>query len=592
MAVDLLRFETLCSRLPIRDRDTGYTVPFLFSPSQQHIQRATIEGQRRDMPLQAILYKSRRTGGSTWGVALLIAHCLSKPDAKAAIIAQLDSTAKELYDERAVPFAQALQKRGINVEITKTDIRFHFPNGKYSRLYRATAKTVIGGRGLTASAVLLSEAAFYPGDDSFVAILNAISKDPDNIIIIETTPNGIEGPGEVFFNYWNDAIEGANSFIPIFMPWHEDPGLSLPEDMAADAPKDEYEEWLMKEFGCTKGQIAWYRWAMATKCAGSHDKMKQENPSTPDEGFIASGTPAFDSDEQTRARHCVLKPLCRGSMFTYEDEATPEFKEQHNGNIFLWEYPQPDDPYFVGVDAAKGVGTGDFAAIVGWNGRTGDMAFRFADRLAPESAAYFVNGLCRWYNNAMVNIEFTGGWGYIIAKELRDRYYYPTQYLWRSRDESIEAKPRKAMGWETTDRTRRMLIDLYRTSLRRRECSPCDEAFVQQMSRASMELGWRWTVIKGHDDIFMAGMLGWVAREQYYFPKFAAKGTNPNTQENALNREGATVDPGKATLGTVRWVEDKFTTAGGMLLGRGSDHLKFLDRYNAAKRRGDPLEGV
>jgi hypothetical protein len=94
MPIVLPRFEQLCSRLPIRDRDTGYTVPFLFSQSQQHIQRAVAEGRRSDMPLQVILYKSRRTGGSTWGVGLLIAHCLSKPDAKAAIIAQLDKTAK------------------------------------------------------------------------------------------------------------------------------------------------------------------------------------------------------------------------------------------------------------------------------------------------------------------------------------------------------------------------------------------------------------------------------------------------------------------------------------------------------------------
>jgi hypothetical protein len=379
------------------------------------------------------------------------------------------------------------------------------------------------------------------------------------------------------------------------MPWHEDPGLCLPEDMAADAPKNQYERWLMREFACTKGQIAWYRWTMATKCAGSRDKMKQENPSTPEEGFIASGTPAFDSDEQDAARHCVQKSICRGSMFTYEDETTPDFREQDNGDIVLWEYPIPGDPYYAGVDAAKGVGTGDFAAIVGWNGRTGNMAFRFAARLAPESAAYFVNGLCRWYNNAMVNIEFTGGWGYIIAKELRDRYYYPTQYLWRSRDDSIEAKPKKTMGWETTDRTRRMIIDLYRTALRRQECSPRDDAFVQQMSRASMELGWRWTVIKGHDDIFMAGLLGWVAKEQYYFPTFATAGKpNPNTQENAMGKlgTGATADPAQAKIGTIKWTEDKFMTAGGSILVNGSDHLKFLAKYNAAAKRGNPLEGV
>jgi hypothetical protein len=532
------------------------------------------------MPLQVILYKSRRTGGSTWAVALLTAHNMSRPGGKSAIVAQLEKTAKELYEERATPFAQAMQRRGVDIKADKTEIRYNFPGGHYSKLGRATAKTVIGGRGLTASAVLLSEASYYPGEESFVSILNALSKDPENIIVIETTPNGIEGPGEAFYNYWNAAVEGENGFIPIFMPWHQDPGFVLPDSMAPDAPKGEYEKWLVREFKCTKGQIAWYRWTMAKACAGNHDMMKQEYPSTPEEGFISTGRPAFDSVELSAAKRDNTKPVCRGTILT-TDSGIPIFEEAQDGPIRVWELPTEKGQYYIGADAAKGVGTGDFAAIVGWNGDTGRMAFRFAERVAPEALAYFLDGLGRYYNNAMINIEFTGGWGSTAAAELRDRYHYPQQYLWRgSRDDKVNAKSSTSLGWETTVRSRRMLFDRFRMALRRNEAHVTDVAFLQQMSRAQMEMGWNWQVIKGHDDIFMAGLLGWICVEQYHQPKGNSKS---NTMEKGENGQ----TPG------VNWTLDPYTTELGMLLDHGERHIKALKLIDKkVDKKNDNLAGI
>jgi hypothetical protein len=943
MALDLSRFESFCSRLPIRDRDTGRTVPFRFAPSQQRIMASIREHQRPNMPLQVILYKSRRTGGSTWAVALLTAHNMAKKGGKSKIVAQLDKTAKELYEERAQPFAAAMRRRGVDIKSDKTEIRYNFADSHYSTLGRATAKTVIGGRGLTASALLLSEASYYPGEESFVSMVNTVSKDPDNIIVIETTPNGIEGPGQAFYNYWHDAVDGVNGFIPIFMPWHEDPGFIAPESYARDSPKGEYEKWLAREFHCTRAQIAWYRLTMAKACAGNHDLMKQEFPScltaetrvstelgivpvgessdakltesgpiirwhvqppspiyklttrqgrvlrgthdhpvmtatgwkflaalmpgdvltlrpprfadniyverwhpipgattsvkitedwglllgyfmgdgcwyktefsvacdakdqdvvievralmekligrttiknispiqgrkgcdyisargkdddgrsaakyvmirlgaisltadgyykrnievpeciwksprnvvakflsglfeadghytakeglvsmysyklefvrsvqllllgfgidsniraehkvggtgkaytgwtlkctrygseiflreigfrserkrsgrckrkicegklnilrdevlsvtpdgveptydftiegeaafsaegilthnTPEEGFISSGRPAFDSIELSAAKKDNAKPIARGTIIT-TDSGIPIFEERHEGEIRVWELPIERRQYYIGADAAKGVGTGDFAAIVGWNGDTGRMAFRFAERIPPETLAYFLNGLGRFYNNAMINIEFTGGWGATAAQELRDRYYYPQQYLWRgSRDDKVHAKASTALGWETTQRSRRMLFDRFRLALRRGEAHVTDQQFLAQMSRAQMEMPWNWQVIKGHDDIFMAGLLGWIAVEQYHTPR-QSKG-RAETLDRAAG-EPTMINGTPVSL-------DPFMSDLGMLLDHGDRHLKALERINKGTKKpaGASLEGV
>jgi hypothetical protein len=583
--LDLSRFETFCSRLPIRDRDSGSIVPFIFSASQRHIMTEVRAERRDDLPLRVILYKSRRTGGSTWSVALGIAHCLYKPGANFAIIAQLEKTARSIFD-MAVVMTKALKKRGVKVEITKTEIRFQFSNGRESVISRATAKTVIGGRGLTLSGVLLSEASRYPGAESFVSILNAVSKDPDNIIVIETTPYGIEGQGEAFYNYWHDAVKGVNGFIPIFLPWHEDPGLCLPDSHAPDAPKGEYERWLVKEFKCTKGQLAWYRLTLSSNCAGSHDRMREENPSTAEEGFIASGRPAFDSIELAACKRDNRDPICRGTIRITEG-GIPIFEETEKGEIHIWELPQPKAQYYVGADAAKGDPQaeykvrGDFAAAVGWNGDTGNMAFRFAERVPPETLGFFLNGLGRYYNNAMINIEFTGGWGAAAAHELRDVYFYPQQYLWRgSRDDKVHAKASTAMGWETTVRSRQMLFDRFRLALRRGRCHVMDKAFLQQMSRAQMEMAWRWVVVHGHDDIFMAGLLGWICVEQYHTPKIN-------------NRISETLE--RPQQPAQSFALDPFTTELGVLMANANDHLKKLKGYEKRVRAGvpqNPLEGV
>jgi len=105
-------------------------------------------------------------------------------------------------------------------------------------------------------------------------------------------------------------------------------------------------------------------------------------------------------------------------------------------------------------------------------------------------------------------------------------------YLWRSRDDKPDTKPRQALGWETTDRTRQMLFNVFRTSVRnslprdygdgvlhqRPEVTIKDIQLYSQASKAQSDIGFRWRVLKGHDDILMAAWLGWIANVHYHIP--------------------------------------------------------------------------
>ena len=112
---------------------------------------------------------------------------------------------------------------------TKKTLIWPHSDGPDSQFTHHTAATVHGQRGLTSSFLHLTEAGFYPYSGAFTSLLNTLSKDPNNAALIETTANGMEGPGESYYQAWEAAVAGDNEFLPIFLPWWEDPAYQLPE---------------------------------------------------------------------------------------------------------------------------------------------------------------------------------------------------------------------------------------------------------------------------------------------------------------------------------------------------------------------------
>ena len=220
--------------------------------------------------------------------------------------------------------------------------------------------------GLTFASVHRTEAAFYPDEGAYTAILNTLSKDPDNICLIETTANGMEGPGEAYYEYWQAAEGGDNEFLPIFLPWYEDPEYVMDPESAEDAPRDDYERYLMhdlkdhrsgKSIRLGKDRIAWFRDTLFSRCEGSLDKWKAEFPSSPMEAFIATGSPAFTHEELQFAHSSQEPPLHRGYIVP-NALGKMSFEEERSASgddlLLIWEYPQQHAHYFAGVDTAKG----------------------------------------------------------------------------------------------------------------------------------------------------------------------------------------------------------------------------------------------
>jgi hypothetical protein len=548
----MAKVESFLSKLPIRDRFTRRLVPFHLNPNQKVINQRLGQLQDKGKLMRAIVLKARRVGISSYTEGLALCQGLSRDGAKALIVAHLFKSSKGLFEvptnlvTRHLGGSDSLQEMFSMPTPNKHLITIPHKEGE-STLEIATAGSVESGRGLGFSFLHLSEAAFYPGVESFGSLLPMVPRDKSTVVIIESTANGRVGPGEHFYDYWCGAVEGRNEFIPIFIPWMDDPTCTANPASAEDAPADDEERVLMREFGCTKSQMAWRRLTIETECKGYLNLFHQEYPSTADEAFISTGDPVFEPDELAYARSTIKDPLFVGQL-RRSDSGEYMTPIQGGGELHVWEQPIWGHWYYIGADAARGIREqgesvdpdelGDFASIVVWDGTTGNQCARLALRINPEHLADWCDRLGRWYNKAMVSIELTGNLGLWAQVVMRDRYHYANLYRWRNRDDKIRpTKAPTAIGWETTMRTRPLMMDAFRDALRARRVVIRDEALVSQMEACERSDDFRWQIKRGHDDILISALIGWICLEQWAPPRrLGGKSPMADTDLNELPR--------------------------------------------------------
>lgn len=506
MNYDALPFD----RLSIVDK-SHHLVPLrLNAPQQYVIERIRIRWHNNE-PVWVLVLKGRQWGSSTFWSAVSSFHCAAEANAHAAIVAHQQSTSTELY-EKAVRYHNDISAMaGMRFpKPTKRELLYPHPEG-YSKLTNLTAGSITGGHGLTFSCLILSEASRYKAmGEPFDALLNTVPDKPGTILAIESTANGMDGPGYTFYDLWMQAVEGRGNFLPIFVSYLMDSDCRRPAEEAADAPRDEDEKRLMKA-GATLEQIAFRRWAIFARARGDIAKFNEQYPETAEMAFMRSGDPAFTDEEIKIATEGICKPTFAG-MVDRNSEGKPEFKRSRRNrevDLAIWKWPEVGHRYVFGADAARGLldlegleTIGDFAAAVFWDMETGEQAARFAARIGPREFADICDLLGRFYNRAMFFPEVTGGDGNWLFREMRDVWRYPNLAPDWGKDDRLQRKAKTVGGFETTFASRNMMYVTFRESLRARECVIHDEVLLSQMRMAVRSGYTRWEVEHGHDDVF------------------------------------------------------------------------------------------
>ena len=268
--------EILLSHLPVKMLNSNRMVPFRWNPNQSTRWQKIRAQWETDKKIRIIDLKSRRVGVSAQTDALAWSMGLAFPLMNMKIVAHLTPSAEELF---RVPRDLSMAFPSFPKEDIQSKRIFFRHLGGDSHITLATAGTPSAGRGGTLSLLHMSEAAYFPSDDSFTAMISSVSKGEGSAIVIESTANGVEGPGEAFYDYWQDAVAGKNGYIPCFLGWLSDPTCVRAPLEADDAPQGDLEKELMaKPFNANKSQIAWMRRTLADDCRNLEFKFLQDYP--------------------------------------------------------------------------------------------------------------------------------------------------------------------------------------------------------------------------------------------------------------------------------------------------------------------------
>jgi hypothetical protein len=489
-------------------------VPLELRPWQHRFQEKIAEQRLAEKPIRGIILKARQLGFSTDIQATFLQEAtLNSFEAVLTVAHDLD-TAGKLFDighriYHNLPDDPRIKPQLTQERNSKGGMKYmQWANG--STYDVETAGDKLGGRGTTPSKLHLSEIAHYRDEalETLLGLLNGVPDTPTSMIFKESTANGRNH----FERDWNDAVQGISGYFHIFVPWWEEPEYSLPfysledreafEDSLGEGEIGEDELMLLERFPhLTLEQLNWRRFAIRTKT--NHDPVlfKQEYPAYPEEAFKATGRHVFSIQFTSRVLGRIenlerepdvgiLRAVETEEKRTREGSVDVPTKvefvpiEATGFNRFIhptwsiWRHPVGPDSadhlpreeqpifvpgqYVIGNDVAgeeETTSTGDTAyhALQVIDHVTKAQAARWRGRIATHELTYEAVLAAVYFNNALLAVEITGGWGGPIARNAWRQYGYANVF----RRQKLDGKTQKTvdvLGWATDTQTRPEII--------------------------------------------------------------------------------------------------------------------------------------
>lgn len=220
----------------------------------------------------SLTLKARQIGWTT----LVAAHCFHAAyfgdSREILLLSKGEREAKNIkrkidYGFRWMP--DWLKRRGPQV-VSDTQEILAFDNGS---IIKSLPSASDPARSETAWLIVVDEWAFLPNPEEAWSSIEPVT-DVGGRIIGLSTANGV---GNFFYDLWVDAENGENEFETMFFPW------------SANEDRD----------------LAWY---LSKQRSMNEWQLAQEYPTTPEEAFIKSGRPFFDSEALERQADHIITP--------------------------------------------------------------------------------------------------------------------------------------------------------------------------------------------------------------------------------------------------------------------------------------------
>jgi len=277
----------------VMDKDTLIPIPFTFNVVQKRYNEI-LSKEYPDMEgVREIVLKARQEGMSSFILALFATDFLLRPYSVSICISHRKDATDVLFKKVKSyidSYFRVLAKNkmdpdDIAKQFLKSDNRNLLENATNGAMfYIGTAGAKVGGRGGTARNILFSECAFYQDTDLITAqeiVVGTAQQVPQGrgMIFIESTANGTDN---YYQQTWEKASRHESVYKPRFFGWQEFYTKEWVEEKRKEFPSDRM--------------------------------WKQEYPADPDEAFVVSGSPYFNTELLKKMLEEIKQPIRQGKF--------------------------------------------------------------------------------------------------------------------------------------------------------------------------------------------------------------------------------------------------------------------------------------
>lgn len=446
------------SYIKIRNKE-GKIVNFTLNNPQMKLYNIIKEQKKAKKPVRIIILKARQMGFSTLTESILFKDTVTKFNRRTGIITHLDTATTNLFNMSKLMLDELPPELKPSIKNSNAK-ELIFDNeegtGLKSKIKCMTAGTQGVGRSDTFDNLHLSELAFWQGDvtATLTGLFQAVPNLPDTMIIIESTANGFEK----FKELWDQAVNGDNDFIPLFVAWYELPEYSMPYT-GFKLTKEEEE--LKALYNLTNDQLEWRRWCIRNNCQNDIEQFKQEYPSCPEEAFISTGNCIFDKEQIIKRLRYVPKPIKQG-YFIYDETAAKQNKmkdikwvNDKQGCIKIYQLPNTPavTKYCIGGDTAGDTLGDEFSSDV-IDCKSLEQVATLDMQTDEDLYAKQMYCLGAYYKWALISIETNFS---TYPQKKLEELDYPNFYV-REYTDRYDKATEKKFGFNTNKKTKPLIL--------------------------------------------------------------------------------------------------------------------------------------
>ena len=452
------------SALKIRTKE-GKVAPLVLNPAQQILQDAIDKQMADEGKIRIIILKARQQGLSTMVGGYLYFSVSQQKARKAMVIAHQATSTTALFDMTKRFFQNTPEILKPHTKYSsRKELVFDVLDSSYTV---ATAGGEAVGRGETLTHVHASELSFWPkstAQDIWNGLAQAVPSSPNTAIFIESTANGVSG---VFHDLWQGAVQGTNGYTPVFIPWFTDP--TYRESVPDKFERTPEEEELVSRYGLDDEQLCFRRKKIAQN---GIDLFKQEYPAEPEEAFLTTGRPVFNPEQ---LQECLKDTRDIEEKLALE---TDEWVNHARGELQIYRKHDYGERYVIGADVAMGIRDGDWSVAQVLDSKKRQVA-TWRGRVHPDYFSEILYHLGEYYNEALIIVE-NNSHGILTCTRLGKDMAYPRTYTTVQHDKTTDRET-VTLGFTTTAKTKPLVIDQLRASMRENEIQLNDKTTIREM---------------------------------------------------------------------------------------------------------------